>query len=507
MSEPSRSALASRRSFLKALGASAVLLPFYKLLENNFVLAQTGQLPLKFVGFGFFHGTAQRFWARQPGDTSTSFSLTYPESPFTPFDDATTYGRSFKDRIDIFEGFDFGVGEYDQSGASMHVPMHGAMGLLMTGSCKGTNGLLNASIDQYLAAKYGNDTRFRSLQIRGFDQFAFPLESGWCLSFDTGGTPLAPLETPLQLWDKVFAGAIVGTDPAAQAAAARKRAIGASVLDFVVKDIQRLNGRLAGAEKEKLDQHLTVVRGLEKRLNDIQVSAQCSPPARPVPASSGYIEDKFTPGNIVPTWQLQMDMLAEAVVCDLTRFATFLMPNDLGPVPDGRTVTSRWTGQNIQVEDGTQDWALPLYHNIHDDGAHRLQDGSSDDALFSQRIVAGINRMYFMRIAKFMQRLDEAGILDSTVVFAGSDGGQGSAHSTVQVPMILAGGTNGKVKLGKRIVAPARTPQVQDYCEGATLTSHNPVLVAIANLFGENLESYGTCGHTEFTQGISSLLG
>jgi hypothetical protein len=73
--------------------------------------------------------------------------------------------------------------------------------------------------------------------------------------------------------------------------------------------------------------------------------------------------------------------------------------------------------------------------------------------------------------------------------------------------MLLLGGTNGQVKLGKRIVAKDRKPQVRDYCTGATLTSHNPVLVAIANLFGENLESYGTCGHQELTQGVDSLLG
>ena len=104
-----KSALIARRRFLKAVGAAAALLPFYKLLEDNVAHAESGQLPLRFVGVGAFHGTTQKFYARKAGETDTAFDISYPDSCLRPFDQADKYGHSFKDKIIIFEGFDYGV--------------------------------------------------------------------------------------------------------------------------------------------------------------------------------------------------------------------------------------------------------------------------------------------------------------------------------------------------------------------------------------------------------------
>ena len=75
---------ATRRSFLKAVGAGATALPFYRLLENS-VLAQAGQpLPLRFCGIYHPHGIAAEYFASLNGrfsglgsDTETTFNLTY----------------------------------------------------------------------------------------------------------------------------------------------------------------------------------------------------------------------------------------------------------------------------------------------------------------------------------------------------------------------------------------------------------------------------------------------
>src|SRR5438046_2396813 len=80
------SGLRARRSFLKAVGAAAALLPFYKMLEDSVAQADSGQLPLKLVGVGAFHGTTQKFYARQPGETDDVFDISYPDSCLRPFD-------------------------------------------------------------------------------------------------------------------------------------------------------------------------------------------------------------------------------------------------------------------------------------------------------------------------------------------------------------------------------------------------------------------------------------
>ncbi len=511
MTFESRAALSSRRSFLKAVGSVATALPFYKMLENNVALAQTGQLPLKFLGLGFYHTTAPKLYSRQAGETSTQFSLTYPDSPFKPFDDAATYGESFKSRLSIFEGFDLGVGEYNAQGAAAHVPLHGAMGLLLTGSspvdANNLQKLQNESLDQYLANRYGSDTRFRSVQMRGYDQLGYPLDSAWVLSFGVGGVPLNPLDAPLEIWNKYFRDSIVPSDAAAKAEAERKRAIGASVLDFVVKDISRLNVRLASAERQKLDQHLSVIRGLEKRLVAPPASAPiCSPPGQPLKAF-GQDWYKFTDGHVELATELQMEMLAELIACGLTRFATYLMPQQIGVGAPAVPMTNRYTGGSTFAADGTDKSGYPIYANFHDDCAHMLSDGNAELDLHSQRMLAAVNRYYFSKIARLMRRLSQAGVLDSTVIMIGSDGGHGAGHSTQCDPIMLAGGANGKLALGKRIVAPGRTAQIRQYPTGAALTSHNPILVAVANLFGANIDRYGTCSQTQFTHGVSSLLG
>ena len=77
---------ATRRSFLKAVGASATALPFYRLLENS-VLAQSGQpVPLRFCGIYHPHGISMEYFAMLDGrflltkDIEISFNFIYTQS-------------------------------------------------------------------------------------------------------------------------------------------------------------------------------------------------------------------------------------------------------------------------------------------------------------------------------------------------------------------------------------------------------------------------------------------
>ncbi len=63
-------------------------------------------LPQRFVGVYHPHGIAAELFTRRPADTDTRFDLGYQDSPLEPFDDAATYGRSFKEQIIVIEGLD-----------------------------------------------------------------------------------------------------------------------------------------------------------------------------------------------------------------------------------------------------------------------------------------------------------------------------------------------------------------------------------------------------------------
>ena len=59
-------------------------------------------------------------------------------------------------------------------------------------------------------------------------------------------------------------------------------------------------------------------------------------------------------------------------------------------------------------------------------------------------------------VAALMQQLDPLGVLDSTLIYVSSDMGNPALHSTRNVPTVLAGGTNGQFRMGRRLKMTAR---------------------------------------------------
>lgn len=439
-----------RRTFLKALGAFTSL-PVGQALFQSVARAQGMTAPLRFIGVYHPHGIASEYWARRASETDTSFSLTFTDSVLAPFDSPSLYGgRSFKNRIITFEGADLAVAETSST------PGHGAAVTLFTGS-QATGADHNPqceSIDQYLARTrgLGTGTRFPTLNV---GVGALGVANQDAIAHAAGGATIRNQVDPVAVFDQVFAGLTGGTDAAA-AAAARRR--GQSVIDYVRGDLTSLQGRLATAEKLKLDQHLSAIRDIETRLNTVSTMG-CTVPARPsaFPAVAKYNGGEPYFDAIA---DLQVDLLALALSCDATRFATLFL-DDPG---------------KVMTVDGT---TLPA--DVHNEVAHLYTQGATDaTSVAGQLKLARLNRYYYGKIARLMQRLDEHGLLDSTLIMAGSDMGDPAAHSTRDVPLLLAGGANGALTMGRRLKA-----------TGTALTSHNKVLVSVAKLFGDTSNTFG----------------
>lgn len=474
-----------RRSFLKALGAFASL-PVGQLLWRSEAWAQ-GMAPLKFIGFYHPHGISQEYWARRPGETDTTFSLTFTDSVLAPLDTPADFGgRSFKDRIITFEGADLAVAEVSST------PGHGAAVTLFTGST-GNGADHNAqceSLDQYLARTkgLGNGTRFPTLNVGVGSQALGNTEA---IAHAPGGAIVRNQVDPVAVFDQVFASLAGGTNAAA-AEAARRR--GQSVIDFVRGDLSALRGRLAAPEQLKLDQHLSAVRDIETRLNAV-VTMGCTVPARP--KATGNSDPSLNFPDILkynggePYFDriadLQIDLLAQAIICDQTRFATLYLDDPGKPM----TVT------------GTE---LPV--DVHNEVAHTYSQGGTDaTSVATQLKLAKLNRYYYGKLARLMQRLDEGGVLDSTLILAGSDMGDPAAHSTRNIPLVLAGGANGQLAMGRRLKAQSDCPPNDDYCTAPALklTPHNRVLVSIARLFGVQTETFGVGDASLITGGWPGL--
>jgi hypothetical protein len=412
--------------------------------------------------------------------------------------------------------------------------MHGCMAFFLTGSATTDNvpgmyhTLQNASLDQYLAALYGGTTKFRSAELT-VGKFLGPCSAS-CIALGEGGAILSQMDNPQNIWDKYFASLIVGPDPKALADAAKERALGKSILDYVASDVQRLMGRLAGTEKQKLQMHLTAVRDLETQLATVPPPmSTCVIPPRHAMSGNANPADDYIVGSVNDAGlnyldritDMQIELLSQILICDLTRYATLVFTSMVGPgnapvtMPDlsgNGTMVNAAVGTDIQVP-----------ANFHNDIAHKTTStwGPYSDTPVVAKAVASVQRYYHGKIARMMQRLQAAGMLDNTVILIGNEGGAGW-HTIRQVPIVMAGGANGALKMGRRIVHPNRKPQVADHAVAldgspvmtslAPATSHNSILVAVANVFraaaGDGpITSYGTCSlHPEFTQGISGLI-
>jgi len=460
----------SRRAFLRAIGAGFAAVPFLKLVEHSYAQAEGVSLPQRFIGVYHPHGIAAELFTMRDGDTETAFDLTYEASPLQPFDDAGTYGRSFKDKIVVIEGIDL---LSDTNG-------HNSAGTILTGSriVGGAGGLpVNSSIDQFLAVKngLGDSTLVTSVALGVGDK---ELSARQTLSFAEGGVPISKIIDPTLAFDFLFKQSIVGSDPGAQAAADRERKLGKSLIDFVRGDVNRLRARVGAHEAEKLDQHLSALRALEKKVQGLPLPNNCVAPARP---SAFPNLEQYNGGEpyFDAIADLHIDLLALAMGCDITRFATLVL-NDLS-----------YAGNPLGLPEDNHGGMAHTY-SASPLGSSGHPVGSGDPE--SWKLLAKFNRYCYGKVARLLQRLNEAGILDSTLVYASSDMGNPAAHSTRNVPTVLAGGANGKIQMGRRIKFDTDCP-LGTWCDESSSAyqtmANNRLLVSIAGAFGVDIGSYG----------------
>jgi hypothetical protein len=460
----------NRRTFLRGIGASVAALPFLRLVENSYAQSDGEALPQRFIGLFHPHGIAAEHFTRRDEETETAFALDHANSPLQPFDDALTYGKSFKDEIVVIEGIDL----MSDSNA------HNSAGTILTGSriIGGEGGTpQNSSLDQFLAIEHelGIETLIPSVALAVGNKELSARES---LSFGERGTPISKIIDPVVAFDFLFKHAIVGTDPAAQAQAERQRRLGQSLIDFVGDDVRRLRARVGAIEQSKLDQHLDALRALEKKYQRLSES-DCTPPARPsaFPALERYNGGEPYFDAIA---DLHIDLLALAMGCDITRFATLAL-GDLSYVDNPLGLP----------EDNHAGMAHTYSASPIGSSGNPVGDGLPE----TWDLLAKFNRYAYGKVARLMQRLDQASVLGSTLIYASSDMGNPASHSTRNVPTVLAGGANGKIRMGRRIKYRTDCP-LGTYCEPGSsdyeTVPNNRLLVSIARAFGVEIDRYGT---------------
>lgn len=284
------------------------------------------------------------------------------------------------------------------------------------------------SVDQVYAQAIGSQTPFPSLELgmeggssSGSCDSGYPCAYPRNISWASPTTPMPKITNPRTAFNRIFA----SFDPTiTQEELDRKKEQRLSILDFVLEDIQQLNGRLGNKDRLKLDEYLTAVRQLETRLTTLN-EGECLPGEGP---ESGV------------TFQQSVAFMNEIMVlalqCDMTRVATFMLGNG------GSNRTYGFIG-------------VPGAH--HEMSHH----GNDSDKLTDLAVIDTWEVGQFANLVEQLgavQEEDGSRLLDNTLACFSSEIEDGNTHRHHNLPVLLAGGGRGAHRAGRHINVAENTP-------------------------------------------------
>jgi hypothetical protein len=406
-----------RRTFLRGLG-STIALPFLEAMVPALTPTARAQgvLPTRFAGIFVPHGAAPGYWV--PESSARGFEFPYIWKPLEPF----------RDRVVLTSGLWSQSAENPPgiTGADHFV----AAAYLCGVKPKKTTGAdveAGTTIDQAIAEQIGQETLLPSLQLAVEDPGANSSNCGEgyscvytnTISWQTPTRPLPMEINPQVVFERMFGD---GATPELRAA---RRAQQRSILDSVSEDLGRLQQQVASYDRTRLEQYLTDVREIERRLG-IAAAASTDAPSMTVPYG--------VPESFHEHIQLQFDLLALAFQADITRVSTLLYARDL-------------TGR-VYPESGTD----ISFHG----GSHHAEDPG--------RVAqyARLNRYHVSTLAYFVEKLrslpeGDGTLLDHSLILYGSNMGNSNQHLHYDVPHVLIGGASGQLEGDRHLAFPSRT--------------------------------------------------
>src|SRR3984957_874920 len=336
----------SRRTLLRGAGVALALPLLDSMIPAQTPSSKVAALPKipRFVGLFNPHGWAPEYSPfTKPG-----------EFPFVlkPLQDC-------KDSITIFEGLD----------ATASMPPPGATGGDHSRSAAVFSGVppkktvsddifLGTTIDQLIAQKYGQENALPSIQLGIEDQSSLAT-CPWgyscayvnSVSWSGPTRPLPHEANPQAVFERLFGD---GSNPQERIA---RREAKASLLDAVTHEVDRLNNKLPGTDRARLDEYLDDIREIERRLHNVRKASDPSPDAE-VPFGM--------PESFSEHIKLMWDLQTLAFQADITRVSTLMYAHDVSMrvYPEsGVTTANHAASHRGAVPKKYEDWAkINRYH-------------------------------------------------------------------------------------------------------------------------------------------------
>jgi uncharacterized protein DUF1552 len=409
----------SRRTILRGFGAALALPVLDAMVPALTAAAKTGGAPVKRLGVFYVpNGMSMPYW----------FPKT--EGPLAELPPTLKSLAAFKDRVLLCGGLADepanrvkGGGDHARSAGTFltGVPYKLTSGADVFGS---------VSMDQIVAKELSKQTQLGSLELG--------IESNAMLGSCDGGascaytntiawsdptTPLPIENDPRAVFERLF-GTSGSTDRGARLARIEQDR---SILDYVNEQLRRLQKQIGPQDKVRVDEYLTSVRDVERR---IQMAEEQN--ARELPVVDQPIG---IPADYQEHARLMMDMLALAYQTDLTRVSTFMLAKEVS----GRSYP----------EIGVGDSHHPVSH--HQDEPAKLER------------LHKINEYHFRQFAYLVDKLSklpeaDGTMLDHTVFLYGTGISDSNTHFHDDLPIALVGGKAAGIRGGRYIRYPKATP-------------------------------------------------
>ncbi len=384
----------------------------------------TGTTPPVRVGFVYVpNGANMADWT--PKQVGGDFELPYILEPLA----------SVKSDFCVFSGLTHDKARPNGDGAGDHARASAAF---LTGAQpRKTSGVdihVGVSVDQVIGNKVGTRTPFRTLEL-GIDrgQSSGNCDSGYScayqynISWRTPTSPVPPETNPRLAFDRLFSN---GDPSDSEELRVRRQGYRKSILDFVMEDARALNPKLGRTDQRKLDEYLSSVRDLERRIEFTEKMATEITGKRPVGEPHDYTEHV----------RLMYDVMLLAFQTDSTRVASFIVAHD------GSNRPHPFIGVN--------------------EGHHDLSHHGNDPEKKAK--IAKINRFHAEQFAYFLERMrsireGNGTLLDNCMIVYGSGIADGDAHAHDNLPVLVAGRAGGGLTSGRHVRVAKETPMTNLY--------------------------------------------
>ena len=426
----------SRRTLLRGAGV-AMALPWLESIPvwglDPSTNAATDLFPKRFAVLFMACGIhPDHWWAKGAGsDMELSKSLT----PLEPL----------KAKLNVISG----LFNKNATGVGIHP---GQTGNILSGASlqKGAELRGGISVDQVLANHLGQETAQPSMvlgceqPITGYHETNFSMAYSSHISWQNATSPV-PMEVyPSLAFDSLFDN--------------RGNRRNKSVLDRIKEQAASLSRQVSSADRSKLDEYLTSVREVEKRIERLradQDNAVDRAKARGKALVTMPRPDNGLPEDIREHMRLMCDVIALAFQTDKTRFATLLLCRDISGL--------FYPFLNVR--------------KAHHSASH---DDRSDDW-------ERVSNYYCSQLAYLATRLNampegDSTVLDNSCLLFVNNMWSGSKHDSGKVPLLTAGGLGGTLETGR----------VLDYTEkGDDNRKLCSLYLSLMNRMGLNADHFG----------------